>query len=123
MRYRYATDDKLVVLTLEGEVELDSWSRCFLEIEHLFIQNGFDRLLIDGSGLDSFNLSQEDCRSVSPGFGGYARLSAIYSNNPVIFGMMLVIHGYAFNEQFCLFKNQVDASAYLSDRQSGSQFA
>ncbi|MFT5012629.1 MAG: hypothetical protein ACJAX5_002276 [Patiriisocius sp.] len=36
MHYRYATDEKLVVLTLEGEVE------------HLFIKNGFDRLLIVG---------------------------------------------------------------------------
>tara|TARA_R110002072_G_scaffold46082_11_gene128016 strand:+ start:24730 stop:25101 length:372 start_codon:yes stop_codon:yes gene_type:complete len=123
MRYRYVTVDNLVVLTLEGEVELESWRRCFLEMEHLFVQNGFDRLMIDGSGLIAFNLSHNDCRAVSPGFVAYARKAAIYSDNPLIFGMMRVIHSYAFNEQFRVYKTKADASAYLSDRQKQSQCA
>lgn len=123
MRYRYVTVDDLVVLTLEEEVELESWRRCFVEMEHLFVQNGFARLLIDGTGLNAFSLSQEDCRSVSPGFAGYARKSAIYSNNPLIFGMMRVIHSYAFNESFRVFKIKAEASAYLSDRQNQYHFA
>ena len=62
MRYRYVTVECLVLLCLEGDADVAGWQRCFFEIGRLFIQNGYDRLLIDGSRLDSFGLSRDDCR-------------------------------------------------------------
>lgn len=115
MRYRYETIDDLMLLTLEGDVELVSWRSCFFEIERRFIQNHFDRLLIDGSRLKSFDLSDEDCRHLSPGFTAFARKTAFYSDTPLIFGMMRVVHSYAFNDGFKVFKTSEDASSFLAN--------
>lgn len=116
MRYRYVTADDLVLLNLQGDVDLESWRRCFFEMEQLFMQNGFKRLLIDGSRLESFGLSHDDCRHISPGFAAFTKKTAFYSDTPLIFGMMRVVHSYAFNEAFQVFKTRDDASAFLADR-------
>ncbi|MFT4798017.1 MAG: hypothetical protein ACJAYE_002566 [Candidatus Azotimanducaceae bacterium] len=116
MLYRYVAVDNLVLLSLEGDVGLVDWRRCFFEMEQLFIQNGYERLLIDGSGLKSFGLSHDNCRHVSPDFVAFAQKAAFFSDNPLVFGMMRVIHSYAFNEAFNVFKTHDDASAFLADR-------
>jgi hypothetical protein len=115
MRYRYVTVDDLVLLNLEGDVDLESWRSCFVEMEQLFVQNSFARLLIDGSRLEAFGLSHDDCRHVSPGFAAFAKKTAFFSDTPLIFGMMRVVHSYAFNEAFNVFKTRDDASAFLAD--------
>jgi len=123
MRYRYLTVDNMVLLNLDGDVDLVAWRRCFFEMEQLFVRNNHQRLLIDGRGLESFGMSHDDCRRVSPGFAAFAQKAAFFSDSPLVFGMMRVVHSYAFNESFKVFKTHDDASAFLADHDRKVQFA
>lgn len=121
MKYQNVMVDDLVLLTLEGDVTMASWEHCFVEQERLFKMGRYQRLLIDGSGLTGFDMTSAECMDVAPGFGSYARKSAFFSDQKLIFGMMRIIHSCAFNDQFQVFKAREEASNFLSERNGSSQ--
>jgi hypothetical protein len=113
--------DDLVVLTLEGEVSLTSWEICFLEVERLFISDSYGRLLIDGTRLTAFHMTSRQCSEVAAGFLGFVDKAAFFSDNKLVFGMMRMIHSWAFNEQFQVFKCRDSAAQFLAERNGNSQ--
>ena len=121
MKYQYVTMDDLVVLTLNGEVNQTSWEICFLEVEQLFKADDYARLLIDGTGLTEFHMSSQQCSEVAAGFLRFANKAAFFADNKLIFGMMRMIHSWAFNDQFQVFKTRESAAHFLAEHNGKHQ--
>lgn len=123
MNYRYVTVDDLIMLTLEGEVDLVSWEKCFIEQARLFraAGSGYKRLLIDGTGLNAFSMTSLECMEMAPGFASYADKAAFFCDDKLIFGMMRIIHSCAFNDEFQVFKTRADAASFLTEHNGKSQ--
>lgn len=109
MRYEFVSAGNLVQLTLEGDIELESWQSCFWEMKLLFKHGRHTALLINAEAVTEFRISNQMCSEVMPGFAQFACTTAIYSSSPLIFGMLRVVQGYSHNDSLRVFRSRQDA--------------
>ena len=115
MQYQFISQDRLLIVKLSGAVCPESWRAVFTEAEQAYIGADYSRFLVDGSGLTGFNIDHSECQKLARGFMSFARKGAFFSQDPLVFGMMRVIHSYSNNEQFKVFKTSAQAMAFLLD--------
>ena len=116
MKHQLLALDDLLVMKLSGDVTRDGWDNSFTAAKRSFQKGAYRRLLVDGSKLAGFDITHTECQRLARGFGEFARKGAFFSNDPLIFGMMRVIHSYSNNEAFSVCKTQDQAMEFLRGR-------
>ncbi|MBV1877895.1 MAG: hypothetical protein KUG79_09665 [Pseudomonadales bacterium] len=121
MKYQALTNDEegLLLLSISGTVGYEQLLRCFSEVEELLRYNFHLRLIIDGSAISHFDISNEVCQQMAPGLFNFVRRAAFFSPVSLVFGMMRVMHACSFNDNFGVFRTREQAQAFLiEDRAS-----
>ena len=113
MFYQFQPFDDLLITRLTGVVDRNSWISAFTEAERICTSGAHKHLLLDGSGLTGFDITHSDCQKLAVGFLSFIGKSAFFSNDPLAFGMMRVVHSYSNNESFRVFKTCRQAVGYL----------
>lgn len=116
MHYRIVAVDETVILKLSGEVNVPDWRCCFEDTARFFDPTIHQNLLIDGRELYSFDVTHSECQQLALNFVEFAPRGAFYANNPLIFGMMRVIHSYSNNERFGICKTKPEALDFLQQQ-------
>lgn len=115
MRYQLQSLNDLLILKLCGDVTGESWRTTFSAAEASYQATEHAGLLVDGSNLKTFDVSHVECQRLARGFVEFAKRGAFYSNDPLIFGMMRVIHSYSNNDLFTVCKTCEQAMDFLRD--------
>jgi hypothetical protein len=114
MRSQIIALNELVVLKLSGEVNVADWQKCFSMAEEYYCSGDYRHLLVDGRDLDSFNVTHSECQKLARGFVDFAKRGAFFAEDPLIFGMVRVVHGYSNNENFGIFKTRSKALEFIA---------
>jgi hypothetical protein len=113
MRSQIIALNELVVLKLSGEVNVADWHSCFATAKEHFSSGDYRHLLVDGRDLVSFDVTHGECQKLARGFAEFAERGAFFAEDPLIFGMVRVVHGYSNNEQFGIFKTRSKALEFI----------
>jgi hypothetical protein len=113
MQYQFRFLDDLLITSFKGSLDMSSWKDAFAQIERVYRAEGYKKLLIDGSALTSFEISHAECQELAIDFLSYVGKGAFFSDDPLSFGMMRVVHSYSDNDDFRVFKTCRQAMSYL----------
>lgn len=112
MQHQIISADDFVVLKLTGEVNVSDWRSSFASAAEYF-SGGRHRLLVDGTELNSFDVTHGECQKLARNFATFAERGAFYASDPLIYGMVRVIHSYSNNDDFAVLKNRAEAIEFL----------
>ena len=121
MRYETYTDERegILFLKISGEVGYEAFVESLNATEEQLRYNFHLRLIIDGTDISHFDISNQVCQQMAPGLFNFARRAAFFSPTSLVFGMMRVMHACAFNSNFGVFRSLDQAKFFVTaDRTS-----
>ncbi|MFT5211229.1 MAG: hypothetical protein ACI9CE_002968 [Flavobacterium sp.] len=107
-------DDDVLFLKLQEVIDYRSLQACFVEVNETLRYSFHLKLLIDGSQIDEFNISNRVCQQMAPKLFDFSRRAAFFSPRPLVFGMLRVVEASSFNDRFRVFKEENDARKFLA---------
>ena len=108
------SNERILFLKIQEDVDYRSLQACFQEVNEILRYNFHLKLLVDGSLIDEFNISNKVCQQMAPQLFGFSRRAAFFSPRPAVFGMWRVIEASSFNDTFRVFKVEHEAFNFLS---------